>query len=323
MPQAVGLLYFSACRHAPAPLRWGYSSVGRAFGWQPKGHRFEPGYLHHLPPFLLASLTALASSSGIGMAAGAPAEKAETTGETLAPRVRLWEIDTLRGCAVLAMMVFHFAWDWAYANGTMLGPNSRFFSGAIALTFIGVLGLSISLDRARVRATGGSLLRRTAWRFALLAGCAALVTLATRLVMPYDFVYFGILHLLAVCTLMVGLTAPLGAVANAAIGVLIIALGFGGLLDGPAPATVFSVLGWWAPRPTIDWYPIVPWSGFAFLGFAAGLLLYPSGRRRFALPDWSRPSAPLRFLGRHALPIYLVHQAVLFPLALLLALLLS
>src|SRR5664280_2847508 len=26
--------------------RWGYSSVGRAFGWQPKGHRFEPGYLH-------------------------------------------------------------------------------------------------------------------------------------------------------------------------------------------------------------------------------------------------------------------------------------
>ena len=27
-------------------LDWGYSSVGRAPGLQPGGHRFEPGYLH-------------------------------------------------------------------------------------------------------------------------------------------------------------------------------------------------------------------------------------------------------------------------------------
>gem|GEM_PF-6865789 len=27
-------------------LTRGISSVGRAFGWQPKGHRFEPGILH-------------------------------------------------------------------------------------------------------------------------------------------------------------------------------------------------------------------------------------------------------------------------------------
>src|ERR1035437_8547622 len=34
--------------------RWGYSSVGRAFGWQPKGHRFEPGYLHQQFPARLS-----------------------------------------------------------------------------------------------------------------------------------------------------------------------------------------------------------------------------------------------------------------------------
>ena len=33
--------------HVPEGLRQrGISSVGRAFGWQPKGHRFEPGILH-------------------------------------------------------------------------------------------------------------------------------------------------------------------------------------------------------------------------------------------------------------------------------------
>ena len=26
---------------------WGYSSVGRAFGWHPKGQGFESPYLHH------------------------------------------------------------------------------------------------------------------------------------------------------------------------------------------------------------------------------------------------------------------------------------
>ena len=242
-----------------------------------------------------------------------------TTPKQAAGRSRLWEIDALRGCAVLAMIAFHFAWDWAYLRGDGLGPDSRYFSGAIALTFITLLGLSISLDRDRTRAQGRSVARRTAWRFALIGGSAALVTVATRIFLPETFVYFGILHLLALCTLLVGLTAALGPTASAFLGVAILAIGWGGLPAGPAPATVLSVVGWWSPRPTIDWYPLVPWSGFAFLGFAAGRWLYPNGRRRYALPDWSRRTAPLRVLGRHALPIYLVHQLLLLPLAWLLA----
>jgi uncharacterized membrane protein len=73
----------------------------------------------------------------------------------------------------------------------------------------------------------------------------------------------------------------------------------------------------------VDWYPLAPWAGFAFLGFAAGRLLYAGGRRRLPLRDMSAPTAPLRFLGRHALLVYLVHQLVLFPLAWLLARLMS
>ncbi len=182
-----------------------------------------------------------------------------------------------------------------------------------------MLGLSISIDRERVRARGGSLLRRTAWRFALISGAAALVTLATRLFLPDEFVYFGILHLLAACTLLVGLTAGLGAWPNALIGLAVLAAGWSPLLGGDAPATVLSVAGWDVPRATVDWYPLAPWAGFAFLGFAAGLVLYPAGRRRFSPPDWSRQTALLRLLGRHALPVYLTHQLALLPLAWLLA----
>jgi hypothetical protein len=29
----------------------GLAQFGRAFGWQPKGHRFDPGILHHCSQF--------------------------------------------------------------------------------------------------------------------------------------------------------------------------------------------------------------------------------------------------------------------------------
>ena len=232
---------------------------------------------------------------------------------------RFWEIDALRGLAVLAMIAFHFAWDWAYVNDGRLGDASRYASGMIAGTFITLLGLSIALDRARVRAAGGSQWRRTGHRFLLIGGSAAVVTLATWLFLPGEFVFFGILHLLAACTVLVALSAPLGAVANAFLGLALLVIGWSTLLDAPGPGALWSVAGWWAPRATVDWYPLAPWAGFAFLGLALGLTLYAGGRRRFSLRDLSAPTAPLRFLGRHALPIYLVHQLLLLPLAWLLA----
>ncbi|MGE5228800.1 MAG: heparan-alpha-glucosaminide N-acetyltransferase [Deltaproteobacteria bacterium] len=236
-----------------------------------------------------------------------------------APSKRFWEIDALRGLAVLAMIVFHFAWDWAYVNDGRLGDASRFASGAIAGTFITLLGLSIALDRDRVRAAGGSQWRRTGQRVLLIGGAAVIVTLATRLFLPDEFVYFGILHLLAACTVLVALSAPLGAFANALLGLALLVVGWSPLLDAPGPGPFWAVAGWWAPRATVDWYPLAPWAGFAFLGFALGLTLYAGGRRRFPLRDLSAPTAPLRFLGRHALPVYLVHQLLLLPLAWLLA----
>jgi uncharacterized membrane protein len=220
---------------------------------------------------------------------------------------------------VFAMVAFHFAWDWAYVNDGRLGDGSRYASGLIAGTFITLLGLSIALDRDRVCAAGGSLARRTARRFVLIGGAAALVTVATRLFLPDEFVYFGILHLLAVCTVLVALSARLGPLVNALLGLALLAVGWSELLDGPGPGSLWSVVGWWAPRAAVDWYPLAPWAGFAFLGFAVGRTLYSRGRRPFPLPDWSAPAAPLRFLGRHALPIYLVHQLLLLPLAWLLA----
>ena len=217
------------------------------------------------------------------------------------------------------MIAFHFAWDWAYVNDGRLGDGSRYASGLIAGTFITLLGVSIALDRDRVRAAGASQWRRTTRRFLLIGGAAALVSLATRIFLPDEFVYFGILHLLAVCTVLVALTARLGPLVNALLGLALLIVGWSPLLDGPGPGWLWSAAGWGAPAATVDWYPLAPWAGFAFLGFAAGRTLYAGGQRRFVLRDRSAQTAPVRFLGRHALPVYLVHQLLLLPLAWLLA----
>jgi uncharacterized membrane protein len=70
----------------------------------------------------------------------------------------------------------------------------------------------------------------------------------------------------------------------------------------------------------VDFYPLLPWLGVALLGVFAGHTLYPEGKRRFSLPDGSDlgPVRGLRFLGRHSLLIYLVHQPVLIGLLILL-----
>ncbi|MEE4276713.1 MAG: heparan-alpha-glucosaminide N-acetyltransferase [Thermoleophilia bacterium] len=238
-------------------------------------------------------------------------------------RARFWEVDAARGLAIVAMVIFHAAWDWAYFADTDLGEASSYFSGPIAGAFILLLGLSVSLDRDRTRAARRSEAGRAAYRVALIGGAAGLVTLGTWVALPESFVYFGILHLLAACTLVLAFTARLGAVVNALLGVALLAIGWSGLLDGPAPQPWLAILGWDAPRATVDWYPLTPWAGFALLGFAVGRTWYADGARRFSPPDWERRTAWLGSLGRHSLLIYLTHQLVLFPLVWLLAAVLS
>jgi uncharacterized membrane protein len=63
----------------------------------------------------------------------------------------------------------------------------------------------------------------------------------------------------------------------------------------------------------VDWYPVLPWLGPVLIGLALGLALYPQGRRGPWGAHLREPSrASLAGLpGRHALPVYLLHQPVL------------
>ena len=233
---------------------------------------------------------------------------------------RLWEIDTLRGAAVVAMMFFHFMWDLYFFNLTtqnIVGAGWQTFARGIGTTFIFLLGVSVTLDYSRMVAKGISPFTRTLRRGLTVFGCGLIVSVATYFALPGEWVRFGILHHAGVAIILAFFFMRLPAPVSLVIGGALIALGsyIGGLRG--ATSEWLIPLGF-VPNGVgmADYYPLLPWFGVALLGVATGKWLYPNGQRQFALPDVGNfiLFRVLRFLGRHSLIVYLLHQPILIAL---------
>ena len=114
---------------------------------------------------------------------------------------------------------------------------------------------------------------RAFWRrLAIVAGAAALVTAGSFVFAPSEPITFGILHCIAVASLLAGpfVTAP--AWASLAIGLAAIAapLLVRSTLFDP-PWLLWIGLGEALPN-TLDWRPLLPWAGVVFLGLGVARL---------------------------------------------------
>lgn len=235
------------------------------------------------------------------------------------PRPRLWEIDVLRGLAVVAMIFFHFMWDLSFlrlSGVPIYSEGWQAFARGIGTTFMFVMGLSLTLDTARLLDNPRELLKRHLRRGLIILACGMAVTVGTLLFVQSSYVRFGILHLAGTSIVLAypfNRTKPW---VSAVVGVIVIAL-------GPVVAAMPATSEWLVPLgiypksiDMVDYYPLIPWFGVVLLGIAAGKWLYPNGARVFALPDLGgNPiSKALRFLGRNSLAVYLIHQPVLIGL---------
>jgi uncharacterized membrane protein len=233
---------------------------------------------------------------------------------------RLDAIDIARGAALLAMAVYHFAWDLSFLKLAALPvgthPGWIWFARSIAGSFLFLAGVSLVLGH-------GEGLRRRAFlrRLAILVGAAAAITAATYLAFPDSYIFFGILHCIALSSVLAlpFLRLPWWATAAAAAAVLAAPqIVQSTVFD--APALIWVGLGTYTPL-TNDYVPVFPWFGMVLAGVAAARLLLPILREsRFVRRRaGSAPARALAFAGRHSLAVYLVHQpvllALLFPLA--------
>jgi uncharacterized membrane protein len=233
---------------------------------------------------------------------------------------RIGAVDVARGSALVAMAVYHFAWDLSFLQliATPVGtdPAWTWFARSIAGSFLFLVGMSLVLGHG-----GGVRWRPFLKRLAMVAAAAAAITIATYFAFPQTYIFFGILHCIAVSSVLAlpFLRLPWWMTATVA-GAVLAAPHF--FLSGVfnAPALLWVGLGTRVPL-TNDYVPIFPWFGMVLLGIAATRLAMPVLREgRIALWRAGGPVArALSWAGRHSLIIYLIHQplllATLYPVA--------
>jgi uncharacterized membrane protein len=228
---------------------------------------------------------------------------------------RLWEIDAARGIAILMMVVYHTVFDLSFFAIAPVDATTgfwRYFAYETATLFLVIAGISlvVSHDRASATLAGFALAKKFIVRGAGIFALGLLVTLATYLYLHEGFVVFGILHLIGVSVMLSPLFFRFGKW-NIAIGIAVIAAGIATAgLTGPA---YLLPLGIMPPGfSSVDYTPLLPWFGVVLIGLGLGKYLYAGGARQFAIrpvPEFF--SAPLMFMGRHSLVIYLVHQPLI------------
>jgi uncharacterized membrane protein len=229
---------------------------------------------------------------------------------------RIPTIDIIRGIAIGGVVLFHVVWDLEFAgliDGVARHPAWLVFGRSLAGTFMVLVGVSLVLaHRGEIR--WGSFSRRLGT--ILLA--AAAITVVTRLAFPANFVYFGILHAIAVATLIGALFLGASALICLAVGTLVL------ILPLVLESSTFDMrwLAWIGfaaqPPPSNDFVPVFPWVGLTLLGMAAmkWTSAWPVKTRLVQQAHPSRFARTFAWMGRRSLPIYLVHQPILLAIIL-------
>ncbi len=223
---------------------------------------------------------------------------------------RFYAIDALRGTAIAMMFVYHFSFDLAYFKFIQQDfyhdPFWLNFRTLIVSTFLFVMGFSLYLAHHR-----GVRVKKFLQRLLILILFAGLVSLASYMMYPRSFIFFGILHFIAVASVL-GLLFIRLYWLNLFIGAGII------LFDYNFSHTVFNHkalqwIGLMTHKPvTEDYVPLIPWFGVVLIGIFFARWSYGEGNFP-TLSNWRNNSAPsrlLQFAGRHSLIIYMLHQPV-------------
>jgi uncharacterized membrane protein len=232
-------------------------------------------------------------------------------------------LDTLRGLTVINMILYHAIWDMVFLFGMDLqwyrGTGAYIWQQCICCTFILLSGFCSAMSRHPLR------------RGLTVFGIGAVVTLVTALFMPEDIVIFGVLTLIGSCMLLMiplkGLLMRLPAVPAllVSLGLFLLTrginaryLGFYGIEFLRLPPLFYQnyVTAYFGfPQSSFystDYFSLFPW----FFLFLTGFFLHRLFGKIICGMKWEG-IAPLNFIGRHALVIYVLHQPVIYGLCLL------
>ncbi|MEI7782993.1 MAG: heparan-alpha-glucosaminide N-acetyltransferase [Betaproteobacteria bacterium] len=237
--------------------------------------------------------------------------------------MRSARLDALRGLAMVWMTAFHLSFDLSYLGWWPQDfyNDARWTVQRTCIVSLFLLCAGAGQALAVHRGQSGSAFTR---RWLQIAGCALLVSLGSWWMFPRSFIYFGVLHGMAVMLLLLRLSAKrwrgsealwwllgAGALALAWLGHLVVRSHSGlDVLNQPG----LNWIGLTSRKPiTEDYVPLLPWLGLMLWGFAGTrwLLLHRPHWLDGPLPTGART---LAILGRWSLSWYMVHQPLMIGL---------
>jgi len=232
---------------------------------------------------------------------------------------RFYEIDLMRGIAIILMVFFHFFDDLYIFRGYDIGSEIFWKLPYLIITiFTFLVGVSLTLSYSRSLKSDKPSFKKYLKRGLKIFSWGLVITVVTWIVMGEGFIIFGILHMIGVSVIIaypllkyryVNLTLALG----------IFAADF--MFSGYYPTHPYLL---WLGFPPVniamfDYIPIIPWFGVVLLGIFFGNTVYPRGKRVFNMRKLKNPAANfLTLLGRNSFKIYLLHQPLIVGAILLL-----
>ncbi len=247
---------------------------------------------------------------------------------------RIFELDTLRGIAVIAMIIDHFTYFLSeepylfpsiFTNYDLINTpwfNSLVdFSLSFQMSAIREIGhfifVSIFLLLAGISSSFSKNNFKRALKVGIAAGIITLVTICFSQITGENYnIIFGILHLMALSILIFAIVQKIfpNKWLYLTIGVFIVVWGFlinwysSPYVEKPTLSNIILIILGYNVYGA-DHFGILPCTGVFFIGAFLGELLYP--QRTTLLPkldhSWHKPFS---FIGRHALIFYLLHQVI-------------
>lgn len=222
---------------------------------------------------------------------------------------RIWELDFIRGVAIIGVVFVHVVYDLNSIFGI------KFDLGAVfdavqeygSLIFIVLSGICVTLGRHNIK------------RGLVVMGGGLIITAVTYFMIHMDMISqyakidFGILSCLGACMLFYSLVKNANKYVILAIGVLFTCLGF-------LVSRVFFDHDWLLflglrsrSYYAGDYFPLLPNLGYFLVGAFVGKTVYKN--KKTLMPRVNDQNPVIRFfgfLGRQSLWIYLAHQPLAY-----------
>ena len=241
-------------------------------------------------------------------------------------------LDVIRGITLCSMILYHTVWDLVYIFGHdwnwYRSDFAYLWQQSICWCFIMFSGFCFYLGKRKVR------------RGLIVFAAGELVSLVTHIAMPGQSVRFGVLTMLGSSMLLMALLEKImqffsrekewspthpGMGMAITLGAFLVTrgineryLGFETIRLKELPAALYqegdlmTYIGFMSEDfYSTDYFSIIPW----FFLFSAGYYFYHWMKKRewltklFVMPSVGKP---FRFMGRHSLIIYMLHQPVVF-----------